>query len=99
MITQAGCLQYSRSKAKSLFTAIRIYSSNGYTLQKTKLDIWDPAYSQLSRITGSKLSFGNSNGGNRPGMFITGEIPRKNKFEKGDANMIACLANGGTDPT
>jgi len=29
-----------------------------------------------------------------PGVFLTGEIPRKSKFEKDDANMIACLANG-----
>jgi len=29
-----------------------------------------------------------------PGVFLTGEIPRKSEFEKGDANMIACLANG-----
>jgi 7,8-dihydropterin-6-yl-methyl-4-(beta-D-ribofuranosyl)aminobenzene 5'-phosphate synthase len=29
-----------------------------------------------------------------PGVFLTGEIPRKSEFEKGDTNMIACLANG-----
>jgi len=29
-----------------------------------------------------------------PGVFLTGEIPCKSEFEKGDANMIACLANG-----
>ena len=29
-----------------------------------------------------------------PGVFLTGEIPRKSEFETGDANMIACLANG-----
>ena len=29
-----------------------------------------------------------------PGVFLTGEIPRKSEFEKGDDNMIACLANG-----
>ena len=29
-----------------------------------------------------------------PGVFLTGEIPRKNEFEKGDAKMTVCLANG-----
>jgi 7,8-dihydropterin-6-yl-methyl-4-(beta-D-ribofuranosyl)aminobenzene 5'-phosphate synthase len=29
-----------------------------------------------------------------PGVFLTGEIPRKSEFEKSDANMTVCLANG-----
>jgi len=28
------------------------------------------------------------------GVFLTGEIPRENAFEKGDANMTACLPGG-----
>ncbi len=31
-----------------------------------------------------------------PGVFLTGEIPRHNTFEKGDANMTAILSNGET---
>lgn len=31
-----------------------------------------------------------------PGVFLTGEIPRKTAFETGDANMIACLPDGST---
>ncbi len=31
-----------------------------------------------------------------PGLFLSGEIPRRNAFEKGDANMTAILPNGGT---
>ena len=31
-----------------------------------------------------------------PGVFLTGEIPRQNTFEKGDANMTAILPNGST---
>jgi len=31
-----------------------------------------------------------------PGVFLTGEIPRRNSFEKGDANMTAILPNGAT---
>ncbi|MEE4356524.1 MAG: MBL fold metallo-hydrolase [Desulfococcaceae bacterium] len=29
-----------------------------------------------------------------PGIFLTGEIPRKTDFEKGDANMTACMPDG-----
>lgn len=29
-----------------------------------------------------------------PGVWLTGEIPRKTSFEKGDANMIACMPDG-----
>lgn len=31
-----------------------------------------------------------------PGVWLTGEIPRRNTFEKGDATMTAILPNGGT---
>ncbi len=31
-----------------------------------------------------------------PNIFLTGEIPRRNTFEKGDANMTAILPNGET---
>lgn len=31
-----------------------------------------------------------------PGVLLTGEIPRRNTFEKGDATMTAILPNGGT---
>ncbi len=31
-----------------------------------------------------------------PGIFLTGEIPRRNTFEKGDANMTAILPDGGS---
>ena len=31
-----------------------------------------------------------------PDVFLTGEIPRRNSFEKGDVNMTAILSNGDT---
>ena len=31
-----------------------------------------------------------------PGVYLTGEIPRKTDFEKGDANMVACMPDGRT---
>ena len=67
----------------------RIYSSEGKTryigIQHTR--------SYLESL-GANFHLGTQMVEIGPGVFLTGEIPRKNEFEKGDANMIACLANG-----
>jgi len=67
----------------------RIYSSEG----KTRYIGMQHTRSYLESL-GADFRLGDRMVEIGPGVFLTGEIPRKNQFEKGDANMIACLANG-----
>ena len=67
----------------------RIWSSEG----KTRFIGIQHTRSYLETL-GANLRVGTEMIEIGPAGFLTGEIPRKSEFEKGDANMIACLANG-----
>ncbi len=93
MITRAGCLQYFKDRVgvyghPDIFVE-RIWSFEGKTrfigIQHTRSYL--ESLGADFRLGAEMIEIG-------PGVFLTGEIPRKSEFEKGDANMIAYLANG-----
>jgi len=67
----------------------RIWSSEG----KTRF-IGIPFRRSYLESLGANFCLGNEMVEIGPGVYLTGEIPRKSEFEKGDANMIACLPDG-----
>ena len=62
-------------------------------------DIGIPFRRSFLESLGADFQFGTGMTEVGPGVYLTGEIPRKTPFEKGDANMVALTADGRTvDP-